>query len=259
MKIYEALRQLLLGYGKFQLVAYQSLNWMERSGMAGGLAVKGEGSEFYVYWCLLGEISTGILQYKNLPSLTDMTFPAKKDSTWLGDVLVMYQNLTFKNSSPGDCPPKNKLHFRLLRHCSCAGCVSATFSSPDPVPSPPWSKLAATIDLYPLGTTMERPKLMVFHHALFLCSALSSAFPWLYIYITKTEKWNNQQWVFASPKSTSWAPHLKKVQFPVSSVNDEKYPLPGIALVRFHPKARNAWKNFGRVMALWRDPSAPWE
>ena len=79
------------------------------------------------------------------------------------------------------------------------------------------------------------------------------------IYITKTEKWNNQQWVFASPKSTSWAPHLKKVQFPVSSVNDEKYPLPGIALVRFHPKARNAWKNFGRVMALWRDPSAPWE
>ena len=143
MKIYEALRQLLLGYGKFQPVAYQSLNWMERSGMAGGLAVKGEGSEFYVYWCLLGEISTGILQYKNLPSLTDMTFPAKKDSTWLGDVLVMYQNLTFKNSSPGDCPQKNKLHCRLLRHCSCAGCVSATFSSPDPVPSPPWSKLAA--------------------------------------------------------------------------------------------------------------------
>ena len=174
--------------------------------------------------------------------------------------LSCIRTLPLKIAHQGTAPQKNKLHFRLLRHCSCAGCISATFSSPDPVPSP-MIQASSYHRSIPPRYHQNWWYFTMLYMVFVPLFCFKQCFPVIiYIYISqKTEKWNNQPWVFASPKSTSWAPHLKTVQFPVSSVNDEKYPLPGIALVRFHPKARNAWKNFGRVMALWRDPSAPWE
>ena len=112
---------------------------LKRSGMAGELAVRGGGSELYAYCCLPGGISTGILRYKNLPSLTDMIFPSRRDRALLGDVLAMYQNLTFKNSLPGDYPQK----ITGISGCCIIVPVKVAYWQLSP------HLIQATIDLYP--------------------------------------------------------------------------------------------------------------